>query len=96
MSTSPNGRGKKTEKALIEEDLVALRALNKDSSFFQEHHEELLSQYGEHWVGIFNQKVAGVSPDMDELLNELKRKGVPLDQVLFEYLTDEESHPVVH
>ncbi len=96
MTPSSHGKGKKADKALVEEDIAALRALNKDSAFFQAKYEELLRQHPEQWVCIFNQEVAGVSAVMDELLHELEKKGVPLDQALFEYLTDEEPHPVVH
>lgn len=96
MTPSSHEQSKKGEKVLIEEDIAALRDLNKDSTFFQENYEALLSQYPEQWVSIFKQKVAGVSGDMDALLHELRRKGIPLNQVLFEYMTEEETHPVVH
>lgn len=96
MTHSPHRKGNKAEKSLVEEDLAALKSMNKDSAFFRQNYEELLNQHPEQWVGIFNQKVSGVSADMDELIHELKRKGVPLDQVLFEYLAEEESHPVVY
>jgi hypothetical protein len=96
MPPSPYGKGRNAEKALIEEDIAELQSMNKDSMFFRQNYEELLSQHPEQWVGIFNQEVVGVSADMDELLQELKRRGIPLDQVLFEYMTEEEPHLVVH
>ncbi len=96
VTPSSHHKGNNAETSLIEEDIAALKSMNKDSAFFRQKHEELLSQHPEQWVGIFNQRVAGVSADMADLIHELKRKGVPLDQVLFEYLTEEEPRWVIY
>jgi len=46
-----------------------------------------LKKYPEQWVAIFDQQVAGASPDFENLLDDLQAKGYSVGQVLVEHLT---------
>ncbi len=64
-----------------------LKRFKRDTSYYEAHHQELLDQYPEQWVAIYEQRVVGTGPDFEELLGELKSKGFSVGQVLVEYLT---------
>lgn len=64
-----------------------LERFNRDITYFQAHQQELLAQYPECWVAIYNQQVVGTSPHFDQLLEELRKVGVPPERVFVEYLT---------
>lgn len=66
---------------------VGLERLKRDMEYFEAHQEELLEQYSEQWVAIFQEQVAGASPDFDRLLDDLQARGVPVGQVLIERVT---------
>ena len=64
-----------------------LQRFKRATAYYEAHREELLEQYPEQWVAIFNQQVVGASPDFDQLLDDIEGKGVRVGQVLVEYLT---------
>ena len=64
-----------------------LQHFRKDTAYYEAHHEELLKKYPEQWVAIFDQQVAGASPDFEKLLDDLQTKGYSVGQVLVEHLT---------
>lgn len=70
---------------------VELRGFQQETRYYEEHYEELLAEYPEQWVAIFNQKVVGASPDYDQLLADLEGAGVPIDRTLFKFLAREDE-----
>lgn len=70
---------------------LRLQRFQRDVDYYQAHYEELLEQYPEQWVAIFQEKVVGASPDLEDLLNDLKQHGVPVESVLTEYLTHKDE-----
>lgn len=91
MALSSHEKKKKAAKALHEEAKAQLLSLQKDTRYFEAHQEELLRRYPEQWVAILDQKVLGAGPDFEQLLENLKQSGVPLEQVLFKRLTEKEE-----
>ncbi len=74
------------------EDVQAeLQRFKRDTAYYEAHYEELLEQYSEQWVAIYNQQVVGASPDFDQLLDDLEARGVPPGKGLIEYLTRKEE-----
>ena len=45
-----------------------------------------MKKHPEQWVAIFDQQVAGASPDFENLLDDLQAKGYSVGQVLVEHL----------
>lgn len=66
-----------------------LERFKRDTAYYREHWEELLDQYPERWAAIVNERVVGSAPDLRELLDEIRMKGIPPGQALVEYVTRE-------
>jgi len=64
-----------------------LRSFGQDIEYLEAHDHELLEQYPEQWVAVFDQRVVGASADFDQLLTNLKRQGVPIGRAYIEFLT---------
>jgi hypothetical protein len=71
----------------VQEELERFR---RDSDYLQAHYEELLDRYPERWVAVFNERVVGVAPELDELLDGLMAEGLPIGRVYVQFLTREE------
>ncbi len=71
----------------MQERELELKRFKRDTKYYQDHQEELLEQYPEQWVGIFNEQVVGTAPDFDQLLDDLQAKGIPVGKTLVEHLT---------
>jgi hypothetical protein len=72
-----------------------LQRFSRDMRYFSDHWEELLTQYPEQWIAIFNEEVAGSAPDFDQLLAELQMRGIPPEQAFVEYVTEKEELLIV-
>ncbi len=70
---------------------IELDRFQQDIDYYQTHWGELLSEYPEQWVAIFNERVVGASTGLDELLAKVKRKGIPVGRCLVEYVTAKEE-----
>ncbi len=66
---------------------LRLQRFQRDIDYYQAHYEELLEQYPEQWVAIFNERVVGADPDARKLFNDVKGLGIPLGSTLVKYLT---------
>jgi hypothetical protein len=71
----------------VSEHQAQSRRFQRDIEFYEAHRDQLLEQYPEQWVAIFNQHVAGVDPDVDRLLASLHERGIPTASALIEHLT---------
>lgn len=49
----------------MQEKQAEIRRFHRDVDYYQAHREELLKQYPEQWVAIFNEQVVGADPDYD-------------------------------
>ena len=58
----------------------------KDGKWLRDHYDEVKAQYPDQWVGVFNEKVVGASPDGTAILKELKAKGYDLGNVYFQHI----------
>jgi hypothetical protein len=47
-----------------------------------------LKDYNESWVAVYNSKVVAHGKDYDNVLSELERKGMPVDQIPIRYLSE--------
>lgn len=73
---------------LVQQELEQFRS---DAQYFEEHRQELLEQYPERWVAIYNQQVVGAAKDAKRLKTQLDRKGINAGRVFREYLTKKEE-----
>lgn len=68
-----------------------LKRFKKEIDYYQAHHDELLEQYPEEWVAIFNRAVVAADSEPEKLLATLREKGVPVERALVEHLTRHED-----
>ena len=68
-----------------------LELFRRDIDYYEAHQEELLKQYPEQWVAVFNEQVVGASADYERLLDELQEKGVPLGSVYIQLATEKDE-----
>jgi hypothetical protein len=68
-----------------------LQRFKRDTQYYEAHREELLTQYPEQWVAVFNQQVVGAAPDFEQLLAMLEQSGVPVERTLIEHVTRKEE-----
>jgi hypothetical protein len=73
-----------------------LERFRQDTAWFETHREELLEQYPEQWVFIYNQRVAAASPDARTLFAEAKEKGVPAGRGFPAHLTRTVEDLILH
>lgn len=72
----------------VKEDLERSRA---DALFFQAHREELLDQYAERWVAVYEQHVVATADRLPQLLKRIDRAGLPRGRVFIEFLSTKED-----
>ena len=68
-----------------------LERYHANALWFGDHYEELKALYPDQWVGIRDEKVAGAHEDREQLMIELKSKGVSLKTMYFHFLPTEEK-----
>ena len=61
-----------------------LERFHRDVLYFEAHQEQLLAQYPEQWVAIFDEHVVGADPDVDRLLAAVRERGIPTESALIE------------
>lgn len=68
-----------------------LERFTEDAKYFDRHRQELLEQYPEHWVAVYNQQVVGAATDIKRLISKVQEQGIRPGEVYREYLTTDET-----
>jgi hypothetical protein len=68
-----------------------LQRFKRDTAYYEAHQEELLEQYPEQWVAIYDERVVGADADLHHLLTTIKEKGISPGQALVEYITSKDE-----
>jgi hypothetical protein len=64
-----------------------LQRFKRDTAYYEAHQEELVKQYPEQWVAIYDERVVGAAADLYHLLATIKAKSISPSQALVEYVT---------
>ena len=72
------------EQELIQE----FNELEADSNFISEKSLELSQKYARKFVAIKDREIIAVGNEFEEVLNEVKQKGIDPSRVLIEYIPD--------
>ncbi len=80
-NTSSNPEAKKIIKNLQE--------FTKSAEFVSSNHSRLLEEYPSQWIGVYRQKVEAHAEDLDQLLDLLDKKGIPLGDTVIRFLNEE-------
>jgi hypothetical protein len=62
-----------------------------DMIYVEQHREELLRQYADRWIAVYNEQVVAAAKDLKRLIRSLERKGLSPGHVYREYLTENED-----
>jgi hypothetical protein len=69
------------------EQRAEIRQFSHDAQYLQAHYDELLDRYPERWIAIFEEQVVGTASNLDELLDGLEARRLPIGQVYVHFLT---------
>jgi hypothetical protein len=64
------------------------KRFGKNLTWFQSHYEELKRQYNNEYVAIDNEGLLDHDPDLETLVERIRRENGDLVAVVIEYLTD--------
>lgn len=59
----------------------------RDLAFIEENRKKLLKSYNESWVAVYNSEVVAHGKDYNNVLAQLERSGMPVDQIPIRYLS---------
>lgn len=79
----------------VEEIREELTRFHRNVEYGQAHYCELLERYPEQWVAIYDEEVVGTGPDKQQLINELRQRGVPPEHTFFDFFTHDDTILVV-
>lgn len=74
--------------AQVQSDLEHYHA---DALYFAAHRQELLDQYPDRWVAVYDRQVVASAKQLPRLLQQLDRQGLPRGKVFVEYLATNED-----
>jgi hypothetical protein len=72
------------------ETQAELARFHNDVMYFDAHRDELLKEYPEHYIAIFNEQIVAVDRDYERLLEQVAAKGISLGQVFVDHATNED------
>jgi ribosomal protein L20 len=58
-----------------------------DVAYIEKNKEELLKQYNDNWVAVFNSNIVAYGKNFKGFIKSIKKAGVPLDKVTVEYIS---------
>ena len=59
----------------------------EDAQYFEQHRQELLNEYPDHWLAVYAGRVAATASTLPRLVRCLEKQGLPRGQVFVEYLS---------
>lgn len=75
----------------MSEHQTILQNFQRDIDYAEAHREELLNRYPEQWVAILDQQVVGAKPNVYQLIEDLRARGIPTQRVVLRHLTRQEE-----
>ncbi len=67
------------------------RDRNREDRFLDAHGDELPDKYPESWVAVYEERVVGVAPYAQQLLDNLRPDGIRLCWAVVDHLTRQEE-----
>ena len=61
-------------------------ALSESQEFIYAHRDELVKQYPDQWIAVHRKEVIGHNKDLLSLVRELRKSGLPLQNIALEML----------
>jgi hypothetical protein len=73
-----------------------LERYRTDALYFEQHRQELLRRYPEHWIAVYDQDIVGIAKRLPRLLQKLEKQGLPRGQVFIEHVSSKEDLLTFH
>ena len=74
---------------MIEQELIQeFNELEVDSNFISEKSLEFSQKYARKFVAIKDKKIIAIGDNFENVLNDIKKKGIDPSRVLIEYIPD--------
>ncbi|MCX6022465.1 MAG: DUF5678 domain-containing protein [Chloroflexi bacterium] len=64
-----------------------LERFRDDALYLDKHRQELLDQYPERWVAVYEHQIVAVAKDMQKLVEKVKQKGLSPGHVYRAFLS---------
>jgi hypothetical protein len=74
--------------AEIEQELERQRY---DALYFEDRRQELMVQYPDHWIAVYNEAVVATAKRLPQLIRKLDKLGVPCGKVFVEDLSTKDD-----
>jgi len=83
------------EKALkaaggLEEFKQKRDQFSRELVFINENTDKLLEDYGDSWVAVYDCKIVAHSKHYNNILSQIQKKGLPVEQVVTRFLSSRE------
>ena len=75
-------------QVITKERKEQFKRFEKNVDWFQSNYDELKQKYKDEYVAIDNQEVLGHGPDLERLIEEMRRKHKDLGPFVVEFLTE--------
>ena len=62
-----------------------LQQFHEDVIWFETHRKELVAQYPNHWIGVYQKEVVGADEDLEALMKRVKASGVSIRSTYFDF-----------
>lgn len=59
----------------------------RDLAFIDENRDELLEEYDEEWVAVYESEVVAYGKDYNNIITQLEKKNMPVDRIPIRYLS---------
>jgi len=65
-------------------------------AFISERRDELLKDYDERWIAVYESKIVAHGKDYNNVLSQLERRNLPVGQIPIRYLSKHKVFALYH
>lgn len=84
-------RGAAFRTRLLNWEAEETKRFRRDVEYFDQHRRELIVQYPDRWVAVYEGRVVGAAKDIKRLAKQLEGKGIPRGRAFVDYTTERDE-----
>lgn len=81
------------EAAIAQAELAHFQ---KDLDYYHAHYCELLERYPDEYVAVYDQEIVGANAQIEELVKDLRERGVPPELAVINHPSSEQETWIYH
>ena len=66
-----------------------LQEFARSAALLSSRQPRLIEEYPSRWIGVYRENVEASAEGLDELIEELKEKGIPLGDTIIRFISEE-------